>query len=49
LVVFALESTDALKAVSTWSAESAPTAVGEQNVITLETGAGPKFYRLRKP
>ena len=47
---FGLESTDALAPAANWQPEAtAPEIVGDQNVVTLEVGPGPRFFRLRKP
>jgi hypothetical protein len=46
-----LEACDALVAPTpNWQPEpTAPQVVGDQNVVTLELGSGPRFFRLRKP
>ena len=49
LTGFVLESSAALSAAN-WSAvPNAPSVVGEQNVVTVEVGSSPKFFRLKKP
>jgi hypothetical protein len=47
---YRLESSPALTPMANWQPEpTAPGIVGEQNVVTIEIGAGPRFFRLRKP
>jgi hypothetical protein len=47
---FTLESTDSLAPAPNWQPEpTAPEIVGDHNVVTLEIGAGPRFFRLKKP
>ncbi len=47
---FALESSEALTFATTWSVVSgASEIVGDQNVVTIEIGSSPQFFRLRKP
>jgi hypothetical protein len=39
-----------LSLAAQWQPEpTPPEVVGDQNVVTLEIGAGPRFFRLRKP
>jgi hypothetical protein len=47
---FGLETSDSLAPAPNWMPESTPPEiVGDERVVTLEIGAGPKFFRLRKP
>ncbi|MBE7500077.1 MAG: hypothetical protein HS113_07150 [Verrucomicrobiales bacterium] len=47
---FQLESSPALAPMADWQPEATASAiVGEQKVVTLEIGAGPRFFRLKKP
>jgi hypothetical protein len=47
---FNLEASDTLPSNSNWQPEpTVPEIVGDQNVVTLELGAGPRFFRLKKP
>jgi hypothetical protein len=47
---YRLESSNALNSMANWLSEpTAPELVGDQNVVTLELRAGPRFFRLRKP
>ncbi len=47
---FGLESSPTLTPTANWLPEpAAPAIVGDQNVVTLEIGPGPKFFRLKKP
>lgn len=46
---FALESAETL-GQEPWAPVSATAVVeGDQNVVTVDIGAGPRFYRLKKP
>jgi len=47
---FALEWSASLGPPASWHLEpTAPEIVGDQNVVTLEIGPGPRFFRLKKP
>lgn len=47
---FQLEAANSLGTTPNWQPEpTAPEVIGDQNVVTLELGAGPRFFRLRKP
>ncbi|HRY47513.1 MAG TPA: hypothetical protein P5186_05655 [Candidatus Paceibacterota bacterium] len=47
---YGLEASDSLAPASSWQSEpAAPQVVGDQNVVTIEIGAGPRFFRLKKP
>lgn len=47
---FGLESADGLTNPQNWKPESVmPEIISDQNVVTLEIGIGPRFFRLRKP
>ncbi len=47
---FNLEFSDSLSPAPNWLVEpTVPVTVADQNVVTLEAGAVPKFFRLRKP
>jgi hypothetical protein len=44
------ETTATVASSSSWTPEpTVPEIVGDQNVVTLEIGAGPRFFRLKKP
>jgi hypothetical protein len=45
-----LETTRQLAPTANWSpAAEAPVVVGDQNVVTIQIGAGSRFFRLKKP
>jgi len=47
---FVLETNDSLSPASSWALASAvPAVAGDKNVVTMEIGAGAKFFRLKKP
>jgi hypothetical protein len=47
---FNLEVSDSAAPAPNWSPElNAPAIVAGQNVVTIEIGSSPKFFRLRKP
>lgn len=47
---FRLESSSVLGPLANWLPEpTVPETVGEQKVVTLEIGTGPRYFRLKKP
>jgi hypothetical protein len=47
---FALQSSGSITSAPGWQPElNTPQVVGDQNEVTLEIGAGPRFFRLMKP
>jgi len=46
---FVLESADAFPALTWTGVSTTPVLIADQNVVTLEIGTGPKFFRLKKP
>ena len=47
---FGLESAEELADPQNWlRASVTPEIIGDQNVVTLEIGSGPRFFRLRSP
>src|SRR5687767_6587356 len=46
---FVLESASPMPAANWSTVTDAPSIVGGQNVVTVEIGSSPRFFRLRKP
>jgi hypothetical protein len=49
LTGFVLETASAVPATNWSAAPGVSSVVGDQNVVTVEIGSSPKFFRLRKP